>query len=768
MLKYLTLLITTALFYSAAAQNPIGQWNEFLSYRQGLKVALLKEQVFVATPNTIFIYHQDDNSIERITPLDKLSDVSITAMETDPLRNLIIVGYQNGNLDLLYENRSVNIPDIKNSPVSGSKMIRNISIEGNFAYLSTGVGIIQLNLEREEISETFGIVSGTPLAVNQVAFSADSIYAATNVGLYAASKASDLTLFNNWMLQPETPQPLEEKRHVVINGNKIFLNVSTGPQPGLYYREFNSSEWLLSNALPGLDFLSVAQDKVHLGVSYFLELKDTAVNSVLTVFDYNGQPMNARDAVTDVHGNTWIADGFLGLVQRRPDGSFAYHTPRGPGRNNAFKIDVLNDNLWIASGMPERQSTWNNSYIIEGFYGSQNGTWTNFVPETTPALTDNQLRDIAEVKIDPDNPNHVFVGSWFGGIAEVLNGEIINVFTEENSTLGLRTPFSEDYVGVAGLDIDADGVLWASNAFTEKPLSAKTPDGTWYSFGFGGLLGGNNQLLELMIDSRGNKWILRKDGGILVFNENETLSDPSDDKAILITQDDGLPSATVFAIAEDLDGEIWLGTAEGIAVIYAPGDIFSDSKPQARQILIQQDGNYEYLLETQAVSAISVDGANRKWIGTFGSGVFLMSEDGTEEIRSFKAENSPLISNMVNDIGINHKSGQVYFATDLGVVSYQSDASVGAVENTCTTVYPNPVRENYHGPIAIEGLTRNTEVKITDVKGNLIFSTRSNGGTAIWDGRDLSGNRVATGVYFALSTNTATESGCVSKILVIR
>jgi hypothetical protein len=203
-------------------------------------------------------------------------------------------------------------------------------------------------------------------------------------------------------------------------------------------------------------------------------------------------------------------------------------------------------------------------------------------------------------------------------------------------------------------------------------------------------------------------------------------------------------------------------------VFFSPFDALDDDFSDARQILVEQDGVFQFLLEGQAVTTIAVDGANRKWMGTDGAGVFLLSEDGTEQVERFTVDNSPLFSNRINDIEINPDNGEVFIATEEGIISYLGDATQSAATNECTTVYPNPVRENYTGPIAISGLLRDSEVRITDVRGNLIFSTVSNGGKAIWDGTNTNGQRVNTGVYFALSSDVEGESTCVSKILVIK
>ena len=222
-----------------------------------------------------------------------------------------------------------------------------------------------------------------------------------------------------------------------------------------------------------------------------------------------------------------------------------------------------------------------------------------------------------------------------------------------------------------------------------------------------------------------------------------------------------------YSIAEDLEGAIWVGTDKGVTVFYSPGLVFSDFNYDAQQILITE-GNYgQYLLSEERVKCITVDGANRKWIGTEKSGVFLLSKDGQEEILHFTKNNSPLFSNNIVDIAINPNNGEVFIATEKGLISYRSDATEGSSKQRSTKVFPNPVREDYNGPIAISGLVTDARVKITDVSGEIIFETIANGGQAIWSGKNKFNERVATGIYLVLSTNMFGEEKMVSKILFI-
>jgi len=274
----------------------------------------------------------------------------------------------------------------------------------------------------------------------------------------------------------------------------------------------------------------------------------------------------------------------------------------------------------------------------------------------------------------------------------------------------------------------------------------------------------------MAVDRNGYLWFINKQAGLVVFNPNGTVTDESDDQFKTLTTAEGggnLPSNTVRCITEDIDGEIWVGTEEGVAVFYAPENVFTENDFDAQQILIEQDGNIQILLETEKVSAITIDGANRKWIGTQGAGVFLMSEDGTNQIYAFNKDNSPLISNNINDIEINHETGEVLFATDLGIISFQSEATGFSDDYADVYAFPNPVREDYDGPIAIRGLLGETDVKITDIAGNLVFETISKGGTATWFGRNLQGERVQTGVYVVFCSDSEGEKTFVTKILLV-
>jgi hypothetical protein len=254
----------------------------------------------------------------------------------------------------------------------------------------------------------------------------------------------------------------------------------------------------------------------------------------------------------------------------------------------------------------------------------------------------------------------------------------------------------------------------------------------------------------------------------MVYNENDPANQNDDDYRQLNdrTGSGGLPDLFVRCMAKDKDGSIWVGTNKGVAVFYNPGDIFNSTGFDAQRIIIEQDGYAQYLLESEYVTSVVVDGANRKWFGTASGGVFLLSEDGTKQLLNFNVDNSPLPSNSITCMTVDDVTGELFIGTDKGIVSYRSDATQGGKVCDQYYAFPNPVKHDYNGPIAIRGLVDDADVRITDVAGNLVYHTVALGGQAVWNGTDFSGKRASSGVYFAYITNEDGSATCVTKILL--
>ena len=283
---------------------------------------------------------------------------------------------------------------------------------------------------------------------------------------------------------------------------------------------------------------------------------------------------------------------------------------------------------------------------------------------------------------------------------------------------------------------------------------------------------------NIIFDNRGWAWInaARVERGVFCFNTNNTLENTSDDKTVFydtfINQNSELVSPTnIYCLVEDKEGAIWIGTNAGPLIINNPTKIF-ESNACTQIIVPRNDGSNlgDYLLEHEDIKVICIDGANRKWIGTQKNGIYLLSADGLETIHHFTSENSPLLSDNIQSITINPYNGEVFIGTDKGLVSYKSDATEAETSFNDDNVYayPNPVRSNYDGIIAITGLVRDSDVKIVDISGKLIYSGTSVGGQFTWNGKNRTGKRVASGVYLVLATNSEGKEGIVTKITMIK
>ena len=274
------------------------------------------------------------------------------------------------------------------------------------------------------------------------------------------------------------------------------------------------------------------------------------------------------------------------------------------------------------------------------------------------------------------------------------------------------------------------------------------------------------------------KWIpsARHTPGIFIWDDKGTLTDQSDDENTFLSSFNDIDNVgskitptNFFCLEQDKNGVFWAGTDIGPLLFYNPSRAFDEDYTCSRVKIPRNDGTglADYLLQNEKVKAIAIDGANRKWIGTETSGLYLMSENGQETIRHFTTSNSPLLSNNIMSLAINPISGEVFIGTNNGLISFQGDAAEGSNIYNNVYAYPNPVRENYNGIITITGLIAKTQVKITDLNGNLIYQTISNGSIATWNGKDVHGRKVNSGIYMAICANEDGTQSAITKIMVI-
>lgn len=762
-------LLTILFSYPLFAQVAIGQWRDHLPYSQGVQVADAGEWVFAASDFGLFQYHKVDGDVVRLSKVTGLSDIGFSSIAWSDENNTLVVAYSNTNIDLIQDGQIINVPDIKDKSILGNKTIHKIHIKGDYAYLACGFAIVVLDMVKHEIKDTYYIGDqGASINVYDIATNNDKIYACTEDGVLQAN-INDINLanFENWVDIPGVPQG--KYNTCTWFDDKLFVNLSLEDVQDTVYR-WTGNAWFRYDVVAESEvhYLESTEEKM-LAVAFgaTLEINTDLVRERLAYQYGAGIWARPAHATIDDESVIWIADNRYGLVRHEPAPSLGFDiiSVNGPSSISSTKVSVSDGRCYIAAGGVTPVGS--NTYTSDGLYSFKDNEWTNISTKKFPETS--ALHDYVSVIVDPFDSKRVYTTSYGNGVVEYYDDQFVALYDTLNSSLeytsGARTR-------VTGLQIDRrNGTLWVSCALMDATIHAKDASGNWYAFNSPAI--GAQALGDIAIDDSGQKWIVGLRGvGVLVYNDGETLGNTNDDQSILLTQNSGngnLASNEVYCIVNDLDGEIWVGTDNGISVFYSPESVFDGGDFDSQRILIEQDGYVQYLLENESVSAIAVDGANRKWIGTTNAGVFLLSEDGTEEVLHFTSENSPLYSDLITSIGVDHLSGEVFIGTDKGIISYKGTATAGVPEFEKDDVYayPNPVEPGYEGPIAIKGLVRDADVKIADAAGNVVFATIAEGGQAIWDGNRITGGRAQSGVYLVFASNEDGKETFVTKILLI-
>ena len=729
----------------------VGEWRDHLSYFETFDVCAQGDLIYTSTDKALFVYNKNDQSIERLNTLNGLSDANVSAISSN--QTTLIVGYENGNLDIIENNKTENLADIKRASIIANKRINSINIEADIAYLSCGFGIVVLDLQKREIKDTYYIgAGGTYMNIIGTSISNNKLFAATEQGIYTADlNQTNLADFQAW-------EKMSFKENAKINlietyAGKLFANIqgNTFNSDSLY--TYDGANWELFSHPYSNVSLKVSDNKLVVtskyGVNRYNEDLESLQNLSSGVFNFSKKEFRAG---IYLDGEYWIADKNNGLLHYK-NGNSEQIIPTGPHKSDVAQIQNFGDEIWLAHG--SKDENWDPTWSKNELSILKNDFWSH-----TSTLLENEIHDPVAIA---QRGNITYVASWQAGLAELENKELSILYNNSNSSLQKRFPH-DDWTNIGALEFDSQGNLWCTNAQTLEPLSVQYTNGEWESFSLGNTVTENQNLAKLLIDQNDQKWVQLKNNGLIVFDETRSGTKA---KKISNGENNGnLNSDRVFSMAEDLDGEIWIGTDNGVCVFYDPSAIFEGEK--AATIIVTQDGYNTHLLNGLLINDIEIDGANRKWFATNNSGVVLTSENGTEEIYHFTAENSPLFSNKVIDIEINQESGEVFFATDKGLISYRSGATEGSNDFSNVLVFPNPVKPDYEGTISIKGLLTDAVVKITDISGNLVYKTTALGGQANWDGKRTNGEEVNSGVYLIFCSDEDGNENHVSKLLIVR
>ena len=761
-MKRFAILLAAASFFSICqAQTTVGKWRSCLDQSWVNHVAYAGDRVFAATNGGVFCYDIEDYTLTPMSKGDGLNDVGVATMAYDPATRCLVVGYNNSNVDIVCDNHTYNLSDIKRSEISGDKNIYHVRFANGNAYLTTGFGVVVIDLRRMEIKETWYLGAGgvyTP--VYDIAFTSDSLYAATGEGLKRLARTERYpSITDRWTVDHRIDSVTVVEMavagtHLLVAANNdiLFCKTDTGFTE-MRRGVFHSMQVTGSNVVVCLDGSALIYDTnlVYKGG------RDS----------YRWGALVPNDAVYGTDGTLWVAHQWEGIIGIHADGTEEYHQPDGPvSADNVYRLVPFNYRMMLCPG--GHTETYASAYLAPNLFTAMGRQWTML--DKSNGMLDG-MSDVIDAAVNPRDTNETVIAVWGHGAASIRNNSV-QAFYDATTTDGALVPYtsgSYSRLNVGAVEFDRQGNLWVLNSHSTNALAMRQRGGGWKSFSTRAL-GNSLEVDKLLLDSiTGYKWFLGRNNAIYVHDGKDKLAyvDPN--------RGSKLKTETVTALAQDQNGNLWLGTNKGIKVIYDGYKAFQNggngelSPVTCSNITITNGEFSEYLMAYESITAIAVDGSNRKWVGTSSGGLYLLSSNGMDQLEHFTVANSPLFSDKIIALGINERTGEVYIGTDRGLQVYRGTATyASSVPLEDVHAFPNPVRPDYDGPIAIKGFTRNGLVHITDASGHTVFTTTANGGQAIWNGRTQQGDKVASGVYYVFASDSQGENRSVAKILVIR
>ena len=742
------------------AQNKLS-WQGYFSFNEIKDVTEASTTVFAASENALFSKNTATNTIKTTTTIDGLSGQTISALYHSEGFKKTIVGYENGMIIIVNETDGSILKkvDIINKQLPANlKKVNHFMEQNGLLYVSCDFGIVQFNLTTSQFGDTYFIGdNGAEISVKQTAYFNGFIYAATSSGIRRANSTSlNLIDFSQWAVVNSGDWASIE----TLDTELIAVN------SGGYIHRFNSNIFV--------GFLQLPQPSVDMRTKNH-NLYITTPNSVFVYS--NKMVLNRQITNSEVFSNNvtftcatrvgdliYIGTKEKGLFSGSLSGGsfFENDTPKGPARNNIFSIDASPNALWTVYG---DYNTSYNPYPLDSYGIGKFSTsgWLDIPYEDVF-----EAKSITRILVNPNNEKQVYASSFFSGLLKIENDVPTVLYNDKNSSLeSLKAAnYNVTDIRINATAFDKSGNLWVTNSRVKNGLKVLKTNAQWTSYSMATILTNteNTDYGSLVIDKNGTKWMATNRDGVIGYNETTNTFK----KMTFGTDLGNLPIYDVRSLAVDTKNQLWIGTTKGLRVLSSVNSFQTESQLKANPIIIIDDNLAQELLYEQFITSIVVDGANNKWIGTVDSGVFMVSPNGQETKYHFTINNSPLPSNVINDIKINSTTGEIFIATDKGLISFKG-ISTGANEDLNNVyVYPNPVRPEFSGTVKIAGLLDKANVKITDIEGNLVYEAISAGGTIEWDTTAFGRYKVASGVYMIFISAQDGGETKVKKVMIIR
>lgn len=709
------LMVTVKPLEAQLQLGPIGTWRAHFTNESILQV-IKGDQLYVAAANQI-IQIDAKQQVNYLNTTTGLHGIGIKKIAWHPIENQLIIAYKNSRVDIVQGDQITLIDDIQNTDLYADKTINDLIVIDNNAYLSCNFGIVVIDLLKKEIKATlFPNNNRQTVKVLQTLRYQNKLFALTEQGLWSSALGQN----SSWSL--ESTMGLVGLQNMFVSKNQLFVY----NQQKVYPYQSNVASYQINSGK--FETITVDENRIVAAITYpkngaLIQLGSNQTNTVLIDSSVLTKPVGLLK-----EGNTlWVADEQKGLYIKNEPSKWA--DLGGPLRDANGSNAFSDHQLLIGYGANKMGlSTFN-----------ENG-WSNLTQ-----LQNLPINYVEALLIDPMDQ------SWWIGM-----GKQLIHFNPNQNTLEQVIP-NPRLGAIKSMQQKTDGKL----VLLQEGFGLVMQEGAgWNSYPIPTGYSANN-LKKLVVVENGLTWIIGpKQQGVLLFQQqnNQTAW-----RQLTTGKGSGnLPSMEVTAIAEDKDGSIWVGTDNGIAIFQCNT---INEACDAYLPIVESNGFNGYLFQKETIHCISIDGANRKWIGT-NNGVWLVGQDGTEVLQHFTTANSPLPNDTVLSIGIEPTEGDVFFFTKHEIISFKGTATKSVSAQSTIKIYPNPTSPGYNGPILIGQLVNNALVKITDVNGQLILQTRALGGQAIWNGRDQNQHKVASGIYLVFVRDDSGNEKAVGKIMI--
>lgn len=767
---------------TVSAQKSVGSWSHIYSYG-GVPSDIIDTgtKVYVASVSSLMSYDRENDEYDTLTRSNGLNDAHIQSMHYDRDSRKLLVVYANGNMDFILDDGTIiNMPEIKDLTAAADKRLNNVSFRDSRMYMAWDFGMVIIDMNRYSVVESL----------------------LTNVALLTARPIGRFLMIGDWNQNIYT-SPLDAPHYSLSQFNKVtpyrLESTSECDSMSIYARSWiNVIKITLSD--DGKSWTTDWNDATT-GVNGDLHnLPDgrtfMTTDTDILIIDRNGNktnipiPADLKNSLFSTvapESEMWVATP-KGLASYSIDDQKNFTLTRQPYHPEGISSPSIGDIVQDDNAIYFSSKPVDDDYSIASYISKlSDGKFTQYIPDTIPHATNsytrpaNILHSCYFMLPDKHNPGHLLVANYFDGVLRFdPDGNIKGRYDNSNSTIAFQNNWCTN---AEDLKYDSRGNLWViSGRWTSEPsihvlpaakckLAETTPD-DWHAIDAGAF---KHEMNARLLITASDMVLAFSTDNMMAYDTKGTESFADDSQRLYtsFTDQDGLTLSPtgMRAMIEDHNGRVWVGHDMGVFEITSPRAMMSNTFNITRLKVPRNDGtNYaDYLLDGLQVTCIAVDGANRKWIGTNNSGLYLVNENGTEILEHFTTLNSELPSDMICAVHCDRNSNRVYVGTDVGLSVYTSDAAPSHDDFSEVYAYPNPVRPDYTGWITVAGLMDNSLVKIADAAGNVFFTGRSEGGMITWNGCTPSGERVRTGVYFVMASSgpSATNSGIVAKILVV-